>query len=129
MSAVNPFPIEDKIIVGAGSGVGWGVALGLLATGGRVFGFDRDEATLEENRALSLDGCLETVVVDVANEKDIVAPIAGVVARAGRGDVVFANAGIACQPPDIDDRSLDEWRPVFLDDYASTPVPSWDQWM
>jgi NAD(P)-dependent dehydrogenase (short-subunit alcohol dehydrogenase family) len=111
---MNPFDIEGKIVIvtGAGSGIGRGVALGLLALGAIVHGFDRDAEALAESHALSLGGRLETATVDVAVEKDIIAAIDNVAERAGRIDVVFANAGISGMPADIDDLTLEEWRRV-----------------
>jgi NAD(P)-dependent dehydrogenase (short-subunit alcohol dehydrogenase family) len=113
-TSVNPFPIEGKtiIVTGAGSGIGRGVALGLLAMGAKVVGLDRDQAALEESKVLSADGALETIAVDIAVEKDIVKAIDDVVERTGRLDVVFANAGIAGHPLDLDSLSFDEWRRV-----------------
>ena len=110
---MNPFEIEGKVIVvtGAGSGIGRGVALGLLAMGATVIGFDRDARALEESKSLSEDR-LETAAVDVAVEKEIVSAIDGVQADKGRIDVVFANAGIAGHPLDLDSLTFEEWKRV-----------------
>lgn len=106
--------VTDKVILvtGVGSGIGRGIALGLLEMGARVFGVDRNRETLEESRALSKGGALEIEVADVAVEAEIVGAIRNVIARAGHIDVAFANAGIAGHPLGLDDLSFEEWRRV-----------------
>ena len=110
---MNPFDIQGKtiIVTGAGSGIGRGIAVGLLAMGASVHGIDRDAAALEESKALS-GGVMEITTADIASEDEIVSAIDTIAAGAGHIDAVFANAGIAGHPLDLDHLSLDEWRRV-----------------
>ncbi len=108
------FDVSGRIVIvtGAGSGIGRGIALGLGAQGARVFGLDRDADGLAETASLASGQAFASRACDVAIEADIEAGFAWVMAQAGRVDVVFANAGIAGRPLDIDSLDLAEWRRV-----------------
>jgi len=108
------FDISGRVVVvtGAGSGIGRGIALGLGAQGAQVFGLDRDVGALAETGTLAAGQAFRAIPCDVASETEVEAAFAGVMAQAGRLDVVFANAGIAGRPLDIDNLDLAEWRRV-----------------
>lgn len=109
------FDVSGRIILvtGAGSGIGRGIALGLGAQGARVFGLDRDSTGLSETASLATGQAFHAVVCDIAAEAEVEAAFADVMAQAGRLDVVFANAGIAGHPRDIDSLDLAEWHRVL----------------
>lgn len=108
------FDVSGRIVMvtGAGSGIGRGIALGLGAQGARVFGLDRDADGLAETAKLASGQAFASRACDVAIEADVEAGFAWVMSQAGRVDVVFANAGIAGRPLDIDSLDLAEWRRV-----------------
>jgi NAD(P)-dependent dehydrogenase (short-subunit alcohol dehydrogenase family) len=108
------FDVSGRVVIvtGAGSGIGRGIALGLGAQGARVFGLDRDAAGLSETAALATGQAFQSIACDIAVEADVEAAFRSVVEQAGRLDVVFANAGIAGHPMDIDTLDLAEWRRV-----------------
>lgn len=99
------------VVTGAGSGIGQGIATGLAAMGARVFGVDRNAAGLADTAAAAGAG-FTPLTADVAGEAAVEAALDHALAAAGRLDAVFANAGIAGQPLDIDALTLDEWRRV-----------------
>jgi NAD(P)-dependent dehydrogenase (short-subunit alcohol dehydrogenase family) len=108
------FDVSGRVIVitGAGSGIGRGIALGLGAQGAQVFGLDRNAPDLAETASLAAGHAFESLACDIAMEAAVEAAFAAVMAKAGRVDVVFANAGIAGRPLDIDSLDLAEWRRV-----------------
>ena len=114
MTAMSLFDVSGRSIVvtGAGSGIGRGIALGLGALGAQVFGLDRDAAGLAETAGLAGANAIHTISCDIAIEASVEAAFAEVLAKAGKLDVVFANAGIAGHPRAIDDLDFAEWRRV-----------------
>jgi NAD(P)-dependent dehydrogenase (short-subunit alcohol dehydrogenase family) len=79
--------------------------------GARVHALDRDEKGLAEVASQS-SGAIETSILDVASEEAVVRVIDGIAERAGKIDVLFANAGISGWPKEIQDLDLAEWRKV-----------------
>ena len=108
------FDVAGRVVIvtGAGSGIGRGIALGLGAQGAQVFGLDRDAAGLSETATLAAGQAYRSLDCDIAIEAQVEAAFAMVLAQAGRVDVVFANAGIAGRPLDIDSLDLAEWQRV-----------------
>jgi NAD(P)-dependent dehydrogenase (short-subunit alcohol dehydrogenase family) len=101
------------LVTGAGSGIGRAVALAFLKRGDMVVLAGRRGAALEETAALSKAG--ERAVVapaDVADPEQIRALFEGPVARRGRLDVLFNNAGRGAPPVPFEDLPLDAWRAV-----------------
>ena len=108
------FDVTGRVIIitGAGSGIGRGIVLGLGAQAAVIFGLDRDAAGLAETTSLATGQSFQAIACDVAVEAEVVTAFAEVMAKTGRVDVVFANAGIAGHPTDIDSLDLAEWRRV-----------------
>jgi NAD(P)-dependent dehydrogenase (short-subunit alcohol dehydrogenase family) len=90
---------EVAVITGGASGIGLVVAEALAAVGARVASFDV--------AASGPDG----YKVDVTDEAQVKAAFAEVIARQGRVDVLFNNAGIAIRQPSTE-LTLENWNKV-----------------
>jgi NAD(P)-dependent dehydrogenase (short-subunit alcohol dehydrogenase family) len=102
------------LVTGAGSGIGRASALALLADGWRVALLGRNRGTLDET--VSQSGAAEQTLVvpcDVADPTAVDAAFSATVARFGRLDMLFNNAGTNVAPITIDELSLDEWNTVI----------------
>ncbi len=98
------------IVTGAGSGIGRAVARAFLAQG--------DGVALLGRRAQALEAAAEghpqalCVACDVTDEAAVDAAFAAVVARFGRVDVLFNNAGLFSPSRTIDETPVEVWRQV-----------------
>lgn len=100
------------LVTGAGSGIGRAVAITLAGAGYRVAIAGRRSAPLEETEAAAGGGLL-VVPTDVTDAKAVTAMVEATVARFGRLDVLFNNAGTAVPPTPIDELPVDAWRRVI----------------
>lgn len=102
------------MVTGAGSGIGRGVARGLLEAGYRVVLAGRREAPLRE----TLDSCGEAaaggllIPTDVTDAASVRALFAGTRQSFGRVDLLFNNAGLFGAPARFDETSLEQWSAV-----------------
>jgi NAD(P)-dependent dehydrogenase (short-subunit alcohol dehydrogenase family) len=84
------------LVTGGGSGLGAAMASVLVECGARVVVADREQDRLDRvATALATAGHLEVARVDVADRAAVDGLVDDIVARHGRIDAVFANAGIA----------------------------------
>jgi NAD(P)-dependent dehydrogenase (short-subunit alcohol dehydrogenase family) len=106
MKAQDLFKVEGQVvaITGAASGIGLAYARVMAANGAIVTLMDLNPQTLEAACAqLSATGAqVHGVVADVTDPDSIKAAVDSVVARHGRLDVLFANAGISGGPGFLD---------------------------
>jgi NAD(P)-dependent dehydrogenase (short-subunit alcohol dehydrogenase family) len=91
---------EVAVVTGGASGIGAVVAEALAAVGAKVAIFDLAATAGDDAHR-----------VNVADEAQVKAAFARVVARHGRLDVLFNNAGIAIRKP-TGELSLEEWNTV-----------------
>ncbi|MFM8609925.1 MAG: SDR family oxidoreductase [Burkholderiaceae bacterium] len=105
------------IITGAGTGIGRASALALAGDGWRVMlAGRRAEPLAEVASALSAAGADASQVLccpaDVADPASVKALFDTTVARFGRVDLLFNNAGVNAPGVPLEDLPLDEWRRV-----------------
>jgi len=102
------------IVTGAGSGIGREVALALLRNNYAVALAGRREAQLQETAKLAgefQENALP-IVTDVADEAAVRRLFDQVVAKHGRLDLLFNNAGQGAPPVPIDELRLEKWQQV-----------------
>ncbi|WPB58674.1 SDR family oxidoreductase [Xylophilus sp. GOD-11R] len=106
-------PRGIAIVTGAGSGVGRAAALALLQDGWSVALAGRRPEPLAAVIAESgaADKAL-AVPTDVANPESVAALFGAVVARFGRVDLLFNNAGVGNPPGPFEDWTAEQWRGV-----------------
>jgi NAD(P)-dependent dehydrogenase (short-subunit alcohol dehydrogenase family) len=96
------FDIKGKlaVVTGGGAGIGRAYVEAMVDNGADVMVMDRDAAAVEQTRKeLHNRGCrVDGVVVDVSDRKAVKAAFDETIARFGRLDIVFANAGISAGP-------------------------------
>ena len=102
------------IVTGASSGIGKACALGLLKDGWKVALIGRRadalQATVDaagEHKANAF-----AVPTDVSKEEDVAKMFAAVVAKFGRVDLLFNNAGVGAPPVPLDELTIEQWRNV-----------------
>jgi NAD(P)-dependent dehydrogenase (short-subunit alcohol dehydrogenase family) len=101
------------LVTGAGSGIGRAVALAFLAQGDSVILAGRRRAALDETAHLGRSP--ERFLVksaDVADEAQVADLFSAGIARFGRLDVLFNNAGRGAPPVPLEDLSVAAWRSV-----------------
>jgi len=97
------------LVTGAGSGIGRAVAIRLARAGFLVAVAGRRTPPLEETSA-AVGGEMLVVPTDVTDEAAVHKMMQQTVARFGRLDVVFNNAGAAAPPAPIDELPVSDWR-------------------
>ncbi len=100
------------LVTGAGSGIGRAVSIALAEAGYQVAIAGRRVAPLEETAAAA-KGATLVLSVDVTDAAAVAAMVQQTVARFGRLDVLFNNAGAAAPPTPVEDLTLDVWRRVI----------------
>ncbi len=111
MAATSP---RIAIVTGGGSGIGAAVGLALAGVGWTLVLAGRRRAALDATVAAGLDlpGELHAVPTDVTDEDSVRALFDGTVARHGRVDLLFNNAGIGAPAVDLDALDLETWNRV-----------------
>jgi NAD(P)-dependent dehydrogenase (short-subunit alcohol dehydrogenase family) len=100
------------IITGAGSGIGRAVAQAFLKDGYRVALVGRKAETLEATaQGFPADNTL-ILPADVTDHLAVDALFDATVARWGRVDVLFNNAGIGAPPVEWDELPIERWKAV-----------------
>ena len=96
MTFTETFTGKHAIVTGGGSGVGAALCRALVAAGADVVCTDVDGAAAAGTaESLNGPGTVTSATLDVTNATAVAAAVDAVVARTGRLDLMFNNAGIA----------------------------------
>ncbi|HEV2929350.1 MAG TPA: SDR family oxidoreductase, partial [Propionibacteriaceae bacterium] len=101
------------VVTGGGSGIGAAAAVALARDGWQVVIAGRREQALADLAAVYPDLRLDPIPADVTAEESVRALFAETVARHGRVDLLFNNAGMSSPPRDLADIPLAEWQAVI----------------
>jgi NAD(P)-dependent dehydrogenase (short-subunit alcohol dehydrogenase family) len=100
------------VVTGAGTGIGAGAATALAADGWLVVLAGRRLAPLQDLAAAHPDLLLDPVPTDVTDEDSVRNLFDVTIARHGRVDLLFNNAGMSGPPRELDEIQLSEWQAV-----------------
>ncbi|HXS84842.1 MAG TPA: SDR family oxidoreductase, partial [Mycobacterium sp.] len=104
---------KQAIVTGAGSGIGAALCRALVAAGADVVCTDVDGAAAARTaESLHGPGTASAATLDVTDPAAVQAAVDAVVARAGRLDLMFNNAGIAWGG-DTELLTLDQWNAII----------------
>jgi 3-oxoacyl-[acyl-carrier protein] reductase len=103
---------RHAVVTGGATGLGFAIAQRLVASGGRVTVWDRDEAGAAR-AARELGEGNAHVVVDVASESSVRSAVQATLAPAGRIDALVNSAGITGPNTRVWDYPVDAWRQVI----------------
>ncbi len=98
-------------ITGAGSGIGKGAAQLLAREGAKIAALDKVEDRLQEtvSEIQSEGGEILPLVADVSNPEQVQQAVQQIIARWGRLDIVFANAGINGKWAPLEELEPEDW--------------------
>ena len=106
------FAGRHAVVTGGAAGLGYGIAERLIASGGSVTLWDRDEAAAGK-AAAALGPKAFAVKVDVAQQPSVVAAVAQTLAHSQRIDALVNSAGITGPNTKLWDYPADNWRQVI----------------
>ena len=111
MNALD-FKGRHAVVTGGATGLGYGIAQRLLASGGSVTLWDRNEDAAAKAAAQLGPGAL-AVGVDVSQEASVDKALAATLAHAPRVDALINSAGITGPNTKLWDYPVDAWRQVM----------------
>jgi NAD(P)-dependent dehydrogenase (short-subunit alcohol dehydrogenase family) len=106
------FAGRHAVVTGGAAGLGYGIAERLIASGGSVTLWDRDEAAAHK-AAAALGPKAFAVKVDVAQQPSVAAAVAATLAQSPRIDALVNSAGITGPNTKLWDYPVDDWRQVM----------------
>ena len=106
------FKGRHAVITGGATGLGYAIAQRLIASGGSVTLWDRDESGANK-AALALGANTQAVAVDVSLQESVARAVKATVAHAGRIDALVNSAGITGPNTTVWDYPVDAWRQVI----------------
>lgn len=106
------FEGRHAVVTGGATGLGFGIAQRLVASGGSVTLWDRDEAAAVR-AAEALGAKAFALKVDVTQQPSVAKAVAATLAHAPRIDALVNSAGITGPNVKLWDYPVDEWRQVM----------------
>jgi 3-oxoacyl-[acyl-carrier protein] reductase len=106
------FKGRHAVVTGGATGLGFGIAQRLVASGGSVTLWDRDEDAAAK-AALSLGDKAFALKVDVSQQPSVAKAVAATLAHAPRIDALVNSAGITGPNVKLWDYPVDDWRQVM----------------
>lgn len=103
---------RHAVITGGATGLGYAIAQRLIASGGSVTLWDRDEAAAGK-AATALGARAWAVAVDVSQHASVCAAVQATLQRAPRVDALVNSAGITGPNVKLWDYPVDDWRQVM----------------
>jgi 3-oxoacyl-[acyl-carrier protein] reductase len=106
------FAGRHAVVTGGAAGLGFGIAQRLIASGGSVTLWDRDEAAARKACA-ALGANAFAVKVDVAQQPSVASAVAATLTQSPRIDALVNSAGITGPNTRLWDYPVDDWRQVM----------------
>ena len=106
------FKGRHAVITGGATGLGYAIAQRLLASGGSVTLWDRDESAVTK-AAASLGAQAHSALVDVSQQESVAAAVKVTLTHAGRIDALVNSAGITGPNTSVWDYPVEAWRQVI----------------
>ena len=103
---------RHAVITGGATGLGYAIAQRLIASGGSVTVWDRDDAGAQR-AAKSLGAGTQAVAVDVVQHSSVQAAVQATLKHAPRIDALVNSAGITGPNTKLWDYPVDAWRQVM----------------
>ena len=114
MTTRYDFAGRFAVVTGGAQGIGRAVVELLLADGGAVAIWDRDQALAEATAAeLASRGTVAAIGVDVADAGSVESAYAATMKRFGRIDILVNNAGVAGLNARVAEYPIEEWDRVI----------------
>ena len=105
---------KSVIITGAGSGIGRAASLLFSREGAKLVIVDRSDSVMETARLVSdSGGTVEAVMADAGSESDVKGFIDKAVAKYGRLDAIWANAGVSGGLVPLPEQTVEQWQEVL----------------
>jgi NAD(P)-dependent dehydrogenase (short-subunit alcohol dehydrogenase family) len=105
---------KSVIITGAGSGIGRAASLLFSKEGAKLVIVDRSDSVMETAKLVSESGgTVEAVMADAGSEGDVKSFIDRAVAKFGRLDAIWANAGVSGGLVPLLEQTVEQWQEVL----------------
>jgi NAD(P)-dependent dehydrogenase (short-subunit alcohol dehydrogenase family) len=105
---------KSVVITGAGSGIGRAASRLFSKEGAKLVIVDRSDSVNETARLVSESGgTVEAVMADAGSESDVKAFIDKAVAKYGRLDAIWANAGVSGGLVPLPEQTVEQWQEVL----------------
>jgi len=105
---------KSVIITGAGSGIGRAASLQFSREGAKLVIVDRSDSVMETAKLVSESGgTVEAVLADAGSESDVKGFIDRAVAKYGRLDAIWANAGVSGGLVPLLEQTVEQWQEVL----------------